>query len=255
MPLLQKCNLHLAYSGCGNYTQLLLRTTTYEKEIFGVGSPVNIDIVDTKPSVIGSLMADEEEALSQLLNMGLQGSKVALGPDAPHVASAGARSERDLNRVKEELAAVTLKSKHTIHGGKAVKLVIEPLVRVEKLSTEDIARAKWRVKDKHCKQLSKNQKQQHKPCELKMRGQFQVAVHKLPNRKWKYYYKCKVGDCTATFSKMTAWNSCNEYRKILQTPLSYKNHLTLHKKCHFSCNRCDHKFIFCSELITHHSLH
>ena len=31
--LLQKCNLHLAYLGCGNYAQLLLRTVTYEYEI------------------------------------------------------------------------------------------------------------------------------------------------------------------------------------------------------------------------------
>ena len=47
--LLQKCNLHLAYLGCGNYTQLLLRTVTYEYEIFGVSSPLNIDVVDMKP--------------------------------------------------------------------------------------------------------------------------------------------------------------------------------------------------------------
>ena len=56
--LLQKCNLHLAYLGCGNYAQLLLRTVTYEYEIFGVSSPLNIDVVDMKPQIIGSLTAD-----------------------------------------------------------------------------------------------------------------------------------------------------------------------------------------------------
>ena len=49
--LLQKCNLHLAYLGFGNYAQLLHRTVTYEYEIFGVSSPLNIDVVDTKPQI------------------------------------------------------------------------------------------------------------------------------------------------------------------------------------------------------------
>ena len=44
--LLQKCNLHLAYLGCGSYAQLLLRTITYEYKIFGVSSPLNVDVVD-----------------------------------------------------------------------------------------------------------------------------------------------------------------------------------------------------------------
>ena len=62
-------------------------------------------------------------------------------------------------------------------------MVKEPLVRVEKLSTEDIERAKQKVKDDHGKQLSKNQKSLHKPCDVKRKGQFQLAVHKLPKRK------------------------------------------------------------------------
>ena len=70
--LLQKCNLHIAYLGCGNYAQLLLRTVTYEYEIFGIISPLNIDIIDTKPQIIGSLTVDEESTLSQLFNTGLK---------------------------------------------------------------------------------------------------------------------------------------------------------------------------------------
>ena len=62
--LLQKCNLHLAYLGCGNYAQLLLRTRTYEYKIFGIGSPLNVDVIDTKPLIMGSLTADEELTLS-----------------------------------------------------------------------------------------------------------------------------------------------------------------------------------------------
>ena len=51
--LLQQCNLHLAYLGAGNYAQLSLCTTTYEYEIFGLGSSINIDVVETKPLIIG----------------------------------------------------------------------------------------------------------------------------------------------------------------------------------------------------------
>ena len=51
---------------CGNYAQLLLRTVTYEYEIFGVSSPVNVDVIDTKLQIIGSLTADEESTVSTI---------------------------------------------------------------------------------------------------------------------------------------------------------------------------------------------
>ena len=100
--LLQKCNLHLAYLGCGNYAQLLLRTVTYEYEIFGVSS-LNIDVVDMKPQIIGSLTADEEATLSQLMSTGLKTVGLKSNPSKKASASASAGSERDLERVKREL--------------------------------------------------------------------------------------------------------------------------------------------------------
>ena len=96
-------HLHLAYLGCGNYAQLLLRTVTYEYEIFGVSSPLNIDVVDTKPQIIGSLTADEESTLSQLMSTSLKTVAVKSIPSKRVSASASAGSERDLDRVKREL--------------------------------------------------------------------------------------------------------------------------------------------------------
>ena len=57
----------MAYLGGGNYVQLSLHMTTYEYEIFGLGSPINIDVVETKPLIIGTLTADEDNTLAQLL--------------------------------------------------------------------------------------------------------------------------------------------------------------------------------------------
>ena len=86
-------------------------------------------------------------------------------------------------------------------------------------------------------------------------------------RQHKYYYKCKVKKCSVLFTKTSTWNvhhlvkhkdvkfKCNECKKVLQTPSSFKNHQNLHKECHFKCNHCDHKFVFRSELRTHRSLH
>ena len=99
--LLQKCNLHLAY--LGNYAQLLLRTVTYEYEIFSISSPLNIDVVDTKAQIIGSLTADEESTLSQLMSTGLKTTGVKSNASKKVSASASAGSERDLERVKREL--------------------------------------------------------------------------------------------------------------------------------------------------------
>ena len=119
------------------------------------------------------------------------------------------------------------------------------------------------------KVLGKNQPkwidQVKRPVVRNKCGHFNVAVHKLKKRKRKYYYKCKIGKCLASFSKTSTWNvhhlvqhkdvkfRCNECRKVLRTP--YKNYLNLHKECCYTCNHCNHKFVFQSELRMHRSLH
>ena len=149
--LLQKCNLHLVYLGCGNYAQLLLRTVTYEYEIFGVSSPLNIDIIDMKPQIIGSFTADEELTLSQLLNTGLKPTPLP----TQKKASASAGSESDLKRVKRELAIPTSHTgRKAPHSSMAIKLSVEPLVKVRKTSKEDILLAQQRVREEYSKRRS-----------------------------------------------------------------------------------------------------
>ena len=252
--LLQKCNLHLAYLSCGNYAQLLLRIVTYEYEIFGVSSPLNIDIVDMKPQIIGSLTADEESTLSQLMSTGLKPVAVKTVPSKRLSASASARSERDLERVKREMDIPLphIGEKNT-SSNKVIKLSVEPLVKVKKMSKKDILLAQKRVRDDYAKLVSRGNTSKKsaktnrakRPGLKKKSGYFNVVVHKLKRRKCKYYYKYKIGECPASFSKTSAWNvhhlvnhkdvkfRCIECRKVLQTPSSYKNHLNLHKECHF----------------------
>ena len=153
--------------------------------------------------------------------------------------------------------------------------MVEPLVKVRRMSKEDILLAKQRVKDECSKSVSTVKagkrsdkiKQSRSSVIPKKKGHFDVALHKLQKRKCKYYYRCKVKECSALFSKTSSWNvhhlvkhkdvkfRCNECRKVLRTPSSLKNHQNLHKECRFKCNRCDHKFVFHSELRTHRSLH
>ena len=141
--LLQKCSLHLAYLGCGNYAQLLLRTVTYEYKIFGVSSPLNIDVIDTKPQIIGSLTVDEE---SQLLNTGLKPNS----PPTQKKVSASIGLESDLKRVKRELAIPTSHTGRKVpHSSMAIKLSVEPLVKVRKISRKDILLAQQRVREEY----------------------------------------------------------------------------------------------------------
>ena len=118
------------------------------------------------------------------------------------------------------------------------------------MSKKDIFLAQKRVRDEYAKLVprgntskkSAKTNRAKRPGLRKKSGHFNVAVHKLKKRKCKYYYKCKIGECPASFSKTSAWNAhhlvnhkdvkfrCNECRKVLQTPLSYKNHLNLHKE-------------------------
>ena len=146
--------LHLTYLGCGNYAQLLLRTVTYEYEIFSVSSPLNIDVVDTKPQIIGSLTADEESTLSQLMSTGLKSAGVKSTTSKKVSASASAGSESDLERVRRELdIPLPRNSKKNPYISKAIKLSVEPLVKVKKMSKEDILLAQKRMRDEYTKMV------------------------------------------------------------------------------------------------------
>ena len=151
--LLQKCNLHLAYLGCGIYAQLLLRTVTYKYEIFSISSPLNIDIIDTKPQIISSLTADQESTLSQLMFTGLKSA--GLKSTASKKVSASSGSEGDLKRVKRELYTPLPYTGEKIPcNSKAIKLSVEPLVKVKKMSKEDILLVQKRVRDEYTKLMS-----------------------------------------------------------------------------------------------------
>ena len=191
--LLQKCNLHLAYLGVVITLNSLLRTVTYEYEIFGVSSPLNVDVVDTKLQIIGSLTADEESTLSQLLNTGL---KPNISPTQKK-ASASAGSVSDLDGVKRELAIPTSSTGRKVpQSNMAIKLSVEPLVKVRKMSKEYILLAQQRVREEYSKlrsnakdgKKSNKTKQAKRSVIPKKRGHFDVAVHKLQKRKHKYYY-------------------------------------------------------------------
>ena len=68
--LKQRCNLHLAYMGQGNFLQLEPKTTLVKYEIFGIPESINVEQVDAK-LVLGTLMAEEDKTLAQLLETGL----------------------------------------------------------------------------------------------------------------------------------------------------------------------------------------
>ena len=61
--------------GKGIYAQLVLQTVTVHYEIFGVPDPYEIQEIDTKPIVLGSLTADENKMLHKLLDTGIQPKK------------------------------------------------------------------------------------------------------------------------------------------------------------------------------------
>ena len=97
-------------------------------------------------------------------------------------------------------------------------------------------------------------------------GTFKVLTHSLIKRKWCYYYKCKVGDCQASFNRVKSWNihhlvkhksvkyKCNKCNKTMPTPSSYRDHMNLHKDTKFACNKCDWKFVYACGLKLHRNL-
>ena len=103
--LMQRCNLHLANMGQGNFVQLELRTTLVKYEIFGVLESIDVEQVDTKWVVLGTLIA-EDETLTQLLETGLS---VHVSENKTHKsanvsASASVGGAKDTLRLEPELA-------------------------------------------------------------------------------------------------------------------------------------------------------
>ena len=99
------------------------------------------------------------------------------------------------------------------------------------MSKEDILLVQKRVRDEYTKLVpsGNTRKKSAKTNQVKglvvknMSGYFNVVVHKLKKRKHKYYYKCKIGECPASFSKTLAWNV---------------HHVVKHKDVKFRVNEC-----------------
>ena len=83
----------------------------------------------------------------------LKSASVKSTPSKKVSASAG--SESDLERVKSELDIPLPRiGKKTPRISKAIKLSVEPLVKVKKMSKEDILLAQKRVRDEYTKLVS-----------------------------------------------------------------------------------------------------
>ena len=89
--------------GRGNFVQLELRTTLIKYEIFGVPESVNVEQVDTKSVVLGTLMAEENGTLTQLLEMGLSVHVSENRMDKSTCVSASAGGPNDIPKLEREL--------------------------------------------------------------------------------------------------------------------------------------------------------
>ena len=144
-----------------------------------------------KPQIIGSLTADEESTLSQLMSTGLKPVAAKSVPSKRPSASASAGSERDLERVKREMDILLphIGEKNTCIN-KVIKLSVEPLVKVKKMSKKDILLVQKRVRDDYAKLVprgntskkSAKTNQAKRPGLRKRSGYFNVVVHKLKKR-------------------------------------------------------------------------
>ena len=127
---------------------------------------------------------DEELTLSQLMTTGLKSTP----PATQKKASASTGSESDLKRVKRELAIpLSHTGRKTPHRSTAIKLSVEPLVKVRKMSKEDILLAQQRVREEYtrlrssenARKKSAKTNQVKRSVVTKKRGHFNVVVHKL----------------------------------------------------------------------------
>ena len=133
---------------------------------------------------------------------------------------------------------------------------VEPLLSIQRLTSKDIEREQQKLKVKLPSLPKPKPKQRDSTLTTaegvqKCTGSFKMLRHSLIKRKRHYYYKCKVGDCKASFNRVKSWNihhlvkhksveyKCNKCNKTMPTSSSYRDHLNLHKDTKFACNKCD----------------
>ena len=149
---------------------------------------------------------------------------------------------------------------------------VEPLLSIKKPTTKDIKREQQRFEVK-APTLPKPKPMHKEPSTsksvetTKCTGSFKVLTHSLIKIKRCYYYKCKVGECKASFNRIKSWNihhlvkhksmkyKCSKSNKTMPTPSSYRDHLNLHKDTKFTCNKWDQKFVYECGLKLHKNLH
>ena len=158
----QKCNLHLAYMGNRNYAPLILQTVTVQYEIFGVPDPYEVQEMDTKPQILGTLTFDENETLDKLMGTELNTMSMTQ-------LSASAGSQEEIPQVKWELG-VTSHSK----GMEPPPPKIEPLLSIYKLTSGDVQKIKDKLKSRSQQSLRTPQ------CRLKKSKKGTHAIKEAP---------------------------------------------------------------------------
>ena len=87
------------------FIQFELHTVNTQYEIFGMDTPVEVNAVDTKPVVVGSLTSDEEETSNKLMDQGLVNAQTSMTTGSQKrqaSASFSSQSEMDRTNIKQE---------------------------------------------------------------------------------------------------------------------------------------------------------
>ena len=87
---------------------------------------------------------------------------------------------------------------------------------------------------------------------------FNINVHGIRCRRPKYWFKCKVGQCTSTFSTIKGWNfhhqyahkdswlECDQCVRRFKIPSAHRAHHNAHAVRKHKCKSCDKTFAFYS---------
>ena len=144
------------------------------------------------------------------------------------------------------------------------KPTVELLLKIHKLSEDEIKRAKKLLVKRKPKAKIKIHVSKTKP---KIKTSFSLTSHGVKKCKHNYTYKCKVRQCRETFPNIKLWNRhhlkkharitfpCAVCGKIRLTPSSTRIHQYTHKMNKLTCRCCNREFNFPSELTSHMNLH
>ena len=267
--ILERCEYHLVYLGKGTFIKLVER----QRPLIVVHTDDDIKTVE-----IGQLTFDEEETLNSVITKGLDvvlKPKSALVPactplrhtpieqELPDTTHVDVVTDKQPKKLRRELVVKLQKLAIDEKGN----VIMTNELKQNMLSTSgydseetiiynpgEITPPKSSKPTEHVIEPKRSKVRKSRKSATK--SGFHISVHGIKRKRKRTYLGCKIPGCSLKFPSVREWNShhrlvhhgiqlmCTVCKKKFNTPSFLRDHVYVHSKINYRCEKCDKNFPF-----------